>query len=279
MKSGDRQRPQRCWTAEEAGGCARAAALTALARAGGGCAAAARAIARVAWVGVEEGSASQVRAASARASRRRALRASTRQAGEQVPAVQGPAGPARPRGRTSGFLAPTGGHQGSGRGTETHRQVPDRSVAPCSTRSPRCSASSSQSMGSCRAPHRSSRRASSCAEGTSSDVSLAFLGLYVAGYGLWLLYGVTIGSLPLILVNAVGLLCGAAVRWRSLCDSRGPAPRTPDSALGLATAGPAPLPAQRSTGPPAKAPSASGRACPPTSAPRTAWSSRRTGRR
>ena len=46
--------------------------------------------------------------------------------------------------------------------------------------------------------------------GTSSDVSLAFLGLYVAGYGLWLLYGLTIGSLPLILVNAVGLLCGAA---------------------------------------------------------------------
>ena len=35
-------------------------------------------------------------------------------------------------------------------------------------------------------------------------------------------------------------------RWCSLCDSRGPAPRTPDSALGLATAGPAPLPAQRS---------------------------------
>ena len=46
--------------------------------------------------------------------------------------------------------------------------------------------------------------------GTSSDVSLAFLGLYVAGYGLWLLYGLTIGSLPLILVDAVGLLCGAA---------------------------------------------------------------------
>ena len=66
--------------------CARAAALAALARAGGGCAAAARAIARVAWVGVEGSpQASQVRAASARASRRRALRALTRQAGEQYP--------------------------------------------------------------------------------------------------------------------------------------------------------------------------------------------------
>jgi len=46
--------------------------------------------------------------------------------------------------------------------------------------------------------------------GTSSDVSLAFLGLYVAGYGLWLLYGFSINSLPLILVDAVGLLCGAS---------------------------------------------------------------------
>ena len=45
--------------------------------------------------------------------------------------------------------------------------------------------------------------------GTSSDVSLAFLALYVAGYGLWLLYGLAIGSLPLILVDAVGLACGA----------------------------------------------------------------------
>lgn len=102
--------------------------------------------------------------------------------------------------------------------------------------------------------------------GTSSDVSLAFLGLYVAGYGLWLLYGLTIGSLPLILVDAVGLLCGAATLALAVRLPRA-APRTPDSALGLAAAGPAPLPAQRSKEPSGRPRSTSGRACPPTSAP------------
>lgn len=45
--------------------------------------------------------------------------------------------------------------------------------------------------------------------GTSCDVSARFLGTYVGGYAIWLLYGLTIGSLPIVLVHAVGLGCGA----------------------------------------------------------------------
>ena len=44
--------------------------------------------------------------------------------------------------------------------------------------------------------------------GTSEDVSLSFLGMYVAGYALWLVYGLTSGSLPLIIVNVAGVLSG-----------------------------------------------------------------------
>jgi MtN3 and saliva related transmembrane protein len=42
----------------------------------------------------------------------------------------------------------------------------------------------------------------------SCDVSARFFASYAAGYAIWLLYGVSIGSLPLILVDVVGLLCG-----------------------------------------------------------------------
>ncbi len=48
------------------------------------------------------------------------------------------------------------------------------------------------------------RRRSSC------DVSARFFATYAGGYGIWLLYGLSIGSLPLILVDAAGLLCGLA---------------------------------------------------------------------
>jgi uncharacterized protein with PQ loop repeat len=44
--------------------------------------------------------------------------------------------------------------------------------------------------------------------GTSEDVSLSFLGMYVAGYALWLVYGLTSGSLPLIIVDVAGVLSG-----------------------------------------------------------------------
>jgi MtN3 and saliva related transmembrane protein len=42
----------------------------------------------------------------------------------------------------------------------------------------------------------------------SCEVSARFFASYVGGYAIWLLYGVNIGSMPLILVDLVGLLCG-----------------------------------------------------------------------
>jgi uncharacterized protein with PQ loop repeat len=44
--------------------------------------------------------------------------------------------------------------------------------------------------------------------GTSHDVSARFFAAYTGGYAIWLLYGFSIESLPLILVDAVGLFCG-----------------------------------------------------------------------
>jgi len=46
--------------------------------------------------------------------------------------------------------------------------------------------------------------------GTSCDVSARFFATYAGGYAVWLLYGLSVGSVPLILVDAVGLLCGLA---------------------------------------------------------------------
>lgn len=45
--------------------------------------------------------------------------------------------------------------------------------------------------------------------GTSCDVSVRFLAVYVGGFAIWLLYGLGIGSVPIIVVHAVGLLCGS----------------------------------------------------------------------
>ena len=44
--------------------------------------------------------------------------------------------------------------------------------------------------------------------GTSGDVSVRFLAVYVRGFAVWLLYGLGIGDVPVIVVHAVGLLCG-----------------------------------------------------------------------
>ena len=44
---------------------------------------------------------------------------------------------------------------------------------------------------------------------SSCDVSARFFATYAGGYAIWLLYGLSIGSLPIILVHAVGLLCGS----------------------------------------------------------------------
>ena len=44
--------------------------------------------------------------------------------------------------------------------------------------------------------------------GSSCDVSARFFAIYAGGYAVWLLYGLSIGSLPLILVDVAGLVCG-----------------------------------------------------------------------
>lgn len=42
----------------------------------------------------------------------------------------------------------------------------------------------------------------------SCDVSARFFGAYVTGYAIWLLYGVSIQSIPIMLADGIGLLCG-----------------------------------------------------------------------
>jgi uncharacterized protein with PQ loop repeat len=42
----------------------------------------------------------------------------------------------------------------------------------------------------------------------SCDVSARFFAAYVGGYAIWLLYGLSVGSVPLIVVDTVGLVCG-----------------------------------------------------------------------
>jgi len=43
---------------------------------------------------------------------------------------------------------------------------------------------------------------------SSREVSAGFLASYVGGYAIWLAYGLSTGSIPLIVVDTVGLLCG-----------------------------------------------------------------------
>jgi len=58
--------------------------------------------------------------------------------------------------------------------------------------------------------------------GTSGDVSVRFFAVYVGGFAVWLLYGLGIGDLPVIVVHAVGLLCGTVTLAVAL-RLRGPA--------------------------------------------------------
>jgi uncharacterized protein with PQ loop repeat len=46
------------------------------------------------------------------------------------------------------------------------------------------------------------------ARGRSCDVSLRFLATYVGGYAIWLLYGISTHSVPIVLVHALGLMTG-----------------------------------------------------------------------
>jgi uncharacterized protein with PQ loop repeat len=41
----------------------------------------------------------------------------------------------------------------------------------------------------------------------SCEVSALFFAVYAGGYGMWLAYGVNIGSLPLIIVDGIGVVC------------------------------------------------------------------------
>ena len=43
---------------------------------------------------------------------------------------------------------------------------------------------------------------------TSREVSARFLASYAGGYAIWLAYGLGTASLPLIVVDTVGLFCG-----------------------------------------------------------------------
>ena len=58
--------------------------------------------------------------------------------------------------------------------------------------------------------------------GTSGDVSARFFAVYVGGFAVWLLYGMGIGDVPIIVVHAVGLLCGTVTLAVAL-RLRGPA--------------------------------------------------------
>jgi len=44
-------------------------------------------------------------------------------------------------------------------------------------------------------------------ERSSCDVSALFFAGYAGGYAMWLVYGVSIGSVPLVVVDAVGVIC------------------------------------------------------------------------
>ncbi len=59
---------------------------------------------------------------------------------------------------------------------------------------------------------------------TSGDVSARFLASYAGGYAIWLAYGVSIGSLPLIVADSVGLLC-AGLTLAVALSLRGPLAR------------------------------------------------------
>lgn len=53
-----------------------------------------------------------------------------------------------------------------------------------------------------------------------SGISLPMYALFTAGVALWLVYGIVIGSLPIILANAVTLLLAALVLLLKLAERR-----------------------------------------------------------
>ena len=57
-------------------------------------------------------------------------------------------------------------------------------------------------------------------EGDTNAISLRMYLVLVAGFVLWLGYGLLIGSWPIILVNAGNLVLSAAILWLKLRDSK-----------------------------------------------------------
>ena len=67
------------------------------------------------------------------------------------------------------------------------------------------------------------------ARGASGDVSLRFLATYVGGYAIWLLYGISVQSVPIVLVHALGLMTGTvtlSVALKLRCPQVRPGMRT-----------------------------------------------------
>lgn len=53
-----------------------------------------------------------------------------------------------------------------------------------------------------------------------TGISLPMYTLFTLGVALWLAYGLTIGSLPVILANAVTLILAALVLWLKITSNR-----------------------------------------------------------
>jgi len=101
------------------------------------------------------------------------------------------------------------------------------------------------------------------ASGNSCEVSARFFASYAGGYAIWLLYGLSAGNGPLIVVDAVGLLC-AGLTLAVALSLRGSLAH-PASCTAAPASREARIPRQRHP---------AGRACPPFSGRR-----HRAGRR
>jgi MtN3 and saliva related transmembrane protein len=58
---------------------------------------------------------------------------------------------------------------------------------------------------------------------SSKDVSIAYLGVLVVGFGVWISYGISLGNLALIIPNSVAILVtlatiAIALRFRSTVE-------------------------------------------------------------
>lgn len=53
-----------------------------------------------------------------------------------------------------------------------------------------------------------------------SGISLPMYAFFTTGVALWLIYGLSIGSIPIIIANAVTLLLASLVLWLKLAEWR-----------------------------------------------------------